>query len=308
MYLLTFWTSLCFQTCHLSWRNLSVRWITGSPLQLLLSSVSLSAFTYSAPTSNFKFCSRFSVSPHQKRCSRPPVPTNSLSSKPIQSPPSILNELATSPSSSSCSSGSSTPSSSPPKKFRRVSEILQHTHPCPLPQSLAVELSDDVLHEPSSYSEAKSYSHWHSAMDDEYQALLQNQTWNLVPLASHVNVVGSKWVFKVKRQADGMVERHKARLVAKGYHQQHGVDFEETFSPMIKHSSIRTILSLATMFQWRLHQLDVRNAFLQSYLTEEVFMHQPPRFKDASQPDHLCQLNRALYGLNQAPRVWFHRL
>ena len=132
-------------------------------------------------------------------------------------------------------------------------------------------------------------------MDEEYQALLQNQTWTLVPPTRYVNVIRLKWVFKVKRRDDGSMERHKARLVAKGY--QHGVYFEETFNSVIKHSTIRTILSLATMFQWRLHQLDVRNAFLQGFLTEEVFMQQPLGYKDASRPDHLCRLNRALYGL-----------
>ena len=97
-------------------------------------------------------------------------------------------------------------------------------------------------------------------------------------------------------------------MVAKGYHQQQGIDYEETFSLVVKHTTIRTILSLATMFQWRLHQLDVRNAFLHGFLSEEVVMQQPSGYRDASRPDHLCRLNRALYDLKQAPRAWFHRL
>ena len=203
------------------------------------------------------------------------------------------------------STGSSSP---PPTKYHRVSKLLRHTYPCPLPQSLATQLSNDFLHEPSSYTEAKTFHHWRATMDDEYQALQWNNTWTLVPPSPHHNVVGCKWVFKVKWLSDGSVERHKARLVAKGYHQQQGLDYEETFSLVIKHTTIRTILSLATMFQWRLHQLDVRNAFLHGFLSEEFFMQQPLSYRDASRPNHLCRLNRALYGLKQAPRAWFHRL
>ena len=119
-------------------------------------------------------------------------------------------------------------------------------------------------------------------MDDEYNALLRNNTWTLVPPSPHHNVVGSKWVFKVKRRADSKVDHYKAQLVAKGYHQQQGLDYEETFIPMIKHSTIRAILSLVAMFRWPLHQLDVCNAFLQGFLTKEVFMKQPPGYRDTS--------------------------
>jgi hypothetical protein len=120
--------------------------------------------------------------------------------------------------------------------------------------------------------------------------------------------VGCKWVFRVKRKADGSVERFKARLVAKGYNQRHDVDYKQTFSPVVKPATIRTVLSLTVMYSWDLRQLDVDNAFLNGELTETVFMVQPPGFKDLSKPDHVCRLKKAIYGLKQAPRAWYTTL
>ncbi|XP_071729406.1 uncharacterized mitochondrial protein AtMg00810-like [Rutidosis leptorrhynchoides] len=104
-----------------------------------------------------------------------------------------------------------------------------------------------------------------------------------------------------------MTEEYKARLVANGHSQQVGIDCDETFSPVVKPATIRTVLSLAVSRHWPVHQLDVRNAFLHGNLTETVYMHQPPGFRDASRPDHVCLLQKSLYGLKQAPRAWYQR-
>jgi predicted AlkP superfamily pyrophosphatase or phosphodiesterase len=109
----------------------------------------------------------------------------------------------------------------------------------------------------------------------EYDALMSNNTWTLCPRPLKHNIIRNKWVFKIKRKADGSVERFKARLVAKGFDQQNGVDYKETFSPVIKPSTIRIIVALTIYFDWEIRQLDVSNAFLQGSLGEEVYMEQP---------------------------------
>ncbi|KAK1561349.1 hypothetical protein QYE76_037225 [Lolium multiflorum] len=145
-------------------------------------------------------------------------------------------------------------------------------------------------------------------MEQEYQALLRNETWTLVPPPPRVNVIDSKWVFKVKKHSDGTIERYKARLVARGFRQRYGLDYEDTFSPVVKPTTIRLLLSIAVTRGWFLRQLDVQNAFLHGLLEEEVYMRQPPGFSDPDRPDHICRLTKALYGLKQAPRAWHARL
>ncbi|GJZ07935.1 ribonuclease H-like domain-containing protein [Tanacetum coccineum] len=122
-----------------------------------------------------------------------------------------------------------------------------------------------------------------------------------------VNMVRSIWLFKHKFHADGTLSRYKARLVANGSSQQLGVDFDETFSPVVEPATIRTVLSLAVSRKWSIHQLDVKNDFLNGDLSETVYMHEPPGFVDARFLNHVCRLQRSLYGLKQAPRAWFQR-
>jgi hypothetical protein len=145
-------------------------------------------------------------------------------------------------------------------------------------------------------------------MNLEFDALLKNHTWTLVPSSSAQNLIGCKWVFRIKRHADGSIERFKARLVAKGFHQQPGIDYGETYSPVIKPTTVRAILSIAISAGWSIRQIDIQNAFLHGQLSEDVFMAQPPGYQHPSYPSHVCKLNKAIYGLKQAPRAWFSRL
>lgn len=161
--------------------------------------------------------------------------------------------------------------------------------------------------EPQSVKQALTDPDWLSAMLQEYEALMKNNTWNLVPLPPNRKPIGCKWDFRVKENADGSINKYKARLVAKGFNQVPGFDFSETFSPVVKLVTIRLIISLALTNQWQLAQLDVNNAFLNGLLHETVYVPQLPGFQDTNS-SLVCKLNRALYGLKQAPRQWFERL
>lgn len=169
----------------------------------------------------------------------------------------------------------------------------------------AVRTSDD---EPVSHITAMKHPLWRSAMNDEFQALVKNKTWHLVPPHAGLNVINCKWIFKLKRKADGSIDRYKARLVAKGFKQQYGIDYDDTFSPVVKPTTIRVLLSLAVSHGWSLRQIDIQNAFLHGYLHEDVYMKQPPGFEDSTHPNYICKLDKSLYGLKQAPRAWFSRL
>nr|MCH9869351.1 hypothetical protein [Serratia marcescens] len=143
-------------------------------------------------------------------------------------------------------------------------------------------------------------------MDEEMQALQNNGTWTVVRLPDGVKTVGCCWVYTVKHNPDGTVERLKARLVAKGYTQEFGVDFAETFSPVAKLTSVRLLISLACTQGWPLHQLDVKNAFLNGDLQETVYMQQPPGYERKGE-NLVCSLKKSLYGLKQSPRAWFQK-
>jgi len=162
--------------------------------------------------------------------------------------------------------------------------------------------------EPQTLQEALGNQRWANAMQDEITALHKNNTWHLVPPSKGNNLIDCKWVYKLKRKADGSIDRYKARLVAKGFKQRYGIDYEDTFSPVVKIATIRLVLSIAVSRGWCLRQLDVQNAFLHGVLEEEVYMRQPPGFEDARFPNYVCKLDKAIYGLKQAPRAWYSRL
>ena len=163
--------------------------------------------------------------------------------------------------------------------------------------------------EPKSVKQALQDTKWFAAMIDEFQVFQKNNTWTLVSLPPQRNAIGCKWVFRVKENSDGSINRYKARLVARGFNQKLGFDFQETLSPVIKPVTIRVILTLAITHKWSLQQLDANNAFLNGLLEEEVYMTQPPGF-ESSDKSLVCKLSKAIYGFKQAPRAWswFERL
>ena len=140
-------------------------------------------------------------------------------------------------------------------------------------------------------------------MQEEIKDLIQNRTWDLVPRPPTANIVGSKWVFKTKLKEDGTIDRYKAQLVARDFSQIPGLDFGETFSPIIKHTTIKLILSLTVTLGWTMRQSDVKNAFIHGFLKEKVLMEQPPGFINKDLLNHVYKLNCSLYGLKQAPRT-----
>jgi hypothetical protein len=145
-------------------------------------------------------------------------------------------------------------------------------------------------------------------MDDEFGALQKNRTWHLVLAKSGANVIDCKWVYKIKRKSDGTMDRYKARLVTKGFKQRYGIDYEDTFNPLVKAATIRLILSLAVSNGWSLRQLDVQNAFLHGVMEEEVYMRQPPGYESSEHPNFVCKLDNAIYGLKQASWAWYSKL
>ena len=137
---------------------------------------------------------------------------------------------------------------------------------------------------------------------------MRNKTWHLVPNRKGKNIIDCKWVYRIKKKADGSIDRYKSRLVAKDFKQRYGIDYEDTFSPVVKAATIRLVIAIAVSRGWSLRQLDVQNAFLHGVLEEEVYMRQPPGYENKQKTYHVCKLDKALYGLKQAPRAWYSRL
>ena len=146
--------------------------------------------------------------------------------------------------------------------------------------------------EPSSFHEAVQHQVWVDAMVEEYSSIMTNDVWEVVPRPQDRSVVGSRWIYKIKYVADGSVEKYKFRFVAKGYTQKEGIDYEETFAPIARYTSIRSVISLTTQIGWEIHEIDVETAFLNGVIEEEVYIEKHEGFVT-----HVCRLKKALYKL-----------
>lgn len=165
--------------------------------------------------------------------------------------------------------------------------------------------------DPSTFQEAIGSSErdsWMEAMVEEMESLKKNKTWELSELPEGKKPVGCKWVYKKKEAvSEKEKERFKARLIAKGYSQRKGIDYDEVFSPVVRHTSIRIILTLVASYDLELEQLDVKTAFLHGDLEEVIFMEQPEGFKQPETEHMVCRLKKSLYGLKQSPRQWYKK-
>jgi len=168
-----------------------------------------------------------------------------------------------------------------------------------------MSLSTDSV--PSSYQEAKHHVCWQKATKAEVEALELNHTWTIVDVPPNVKPISCKWVYKIKRQLDGSVERYKAHLVVKGFAKTEGVDYFDTFSPVVKIAIVRVVLALASIHRWTIQQLDVNNAFLHRDISEDVYMTVPPGVSISGTPK-CCKLHKVLYGLKQSSRKWYEKL
>ncbi|GJT71678.1 retrovirus-related pol polyprotein from transposon TNT 1-94 [Tanacetum coccineum] len=157
-------------------------------------------------------------------------------------------------------------------------------------------------------NEALTNDSWIVTMQEELNQFIANDVWELVPQPRNMTIIGTKWVFRNKLDENGIVSRNKARLVAQGYNQQEGIDYDETYAPVARLESIRILLAYACALDFKLFQMDIKSAFLNGFINEEVYVAQPPGFIDFEKLDHVYKLKKALYGLKQAPKAWYDRL
>src|SRR5919202_809639 len=162
--------------------------------------------------------------------------------------------------------------------------------------------------EPTKIEEVINDPSWVNAMQEELTQFERNKVWNLVPPPTDASILGTQCIHRNKLAAHGVVIRNKARLVAQGYSQEEGIDYDETFAPVARLEAIRIFLAFSANKNFKVYQMDVKSAFLNGKLNEEVYVRQPPGFESSKFPNHVYKLNKALYGLKQAPRAWYETL
>jgi hypothetical protein len=197
-----------------------------------------------------------------------------------------------------------------PLRYRTMENLLGD-QPVPglTPHDLEVQLHlacDDG--EPRSFAETERRAAWRAAMQSEMDVVEKNNTWELADLPRGHSAITLKWVFKLKRDEVGAIVKHKARLVARGFVQRDGIDFDDTFAPVARMESVWLLFALTAQEGWRVHHMDVKSAFLNGDLKEEVYVHQPSGFVIPSKEDKVLHLRKALYGLRQAPWAWNAKL
>ena len=199
-----------------------------------------------------------------------------------------------------------------PIGYRHIDDIMQDTRRVELDKEFAKEEATDtsmiVTEEPSCDREAAGQPEWEDAMSKEIESIEKNLMWSLVKLPVGHKAIGLKWVFKLKKDSDGEIIKHKARLVAKGYVQCQGIDFDEVFAPVTRLDTVRVMLAVAANQGWQGHHLDVKSAFLNGELQEEVYVSQPEGYMVKGKENLVYRLHKALYGLRQAPWAWNTRL
>jgi hypothetical protein len=169
-------------------------------------------------------------------------------------------------------------------------------------------MCDLLEKKPTCFEEYIQKKEWANAMTEEYQSIMKNDVWEIVPRPKSKDVVSSKWLYKIKHVADGSIEKYKVRFVAHGFSQKEGIDYEETFALVARYTSIRTIISLVAKMKWKLHQMDVKITFLNGFIEEEVYIEQPQGFEVEDIKTHVWRLKKTLYRLNQAPEAWSRRI
>jgi hypothetical protein len=179
----------------------------------------------------------------------------------------------------------------------------------PKPFSSYMALMCDLLeNDPTCFEETIQKKEWANAMTKEYQFIIKNDVWEIVPRSKSKDVVSSKWFFKIKHSTNGSIEKYKTRFVARGFSQKEGIDYEEAFPSVAKYTLIRTIIALTAKMKWKLHQMDVKTTFLNGVIEEEVYIEKPQGFDVEDRKTHVCKLKKDLYGLNQTPRAWYGRI